>query len=70
MRPGNAGQDTEKIKEPKKEPQDINLPMNNNGYPVLPSWEIINRETHGYKQRLIGKFMGEMYSEQGAVSLW
>ncbi|KAF8268514.1 hypothetical protein EI94DRAFT_1700174 [Lactarius quietus] len=31
------------------------------GYPMLPSWEAINRKGLSYKKLLIGKFMGEMY---------
>jgi hypothetical protein len=30
---------------------------------MLPSWEEIDAEDLSYKKRLIGKFMGEMYSE-------
>jgi len=35
--------------------------MNEQGYPVLPSWEAINCEGGAYKKSLIGKFMSEMY---------
>jgi hypothetical protein len=48
--------------------QNIKLPTDNQGYPVLPSWEAINSEGHKYKQCLIGKFMSDMYRERTTVS--
>jgi hypothetical protein len=41
----------------------IKLAKDDRGYPVLPSWEVINRESHAYKKALIGKFLGELYRE-------
>jgi hypothetical protein len=41
----------------------IKLPMDEQGYPILPSWEVIKGEGLTYKKSLIGKFMSEMYRE-------
>ena len=41
----------------------IKLATNSQGYPVLPSWEAINRKGHAYKKALIGKFLCELYRE-------
>ena len=41
----------------------IKLLKDGQGYPVLPSWEAINREGHAYKKALIGKFLIELYRE-------
>jgi hypothetical protein len=41
----------------------IKLATNGQGYPVLPSWETINRKGHAYKKALIGKFLCELYRE-------
>ena len=41
----------------------IKLRTDDQGYPMLPSWEVIDSEGLMYKKHLIGKFMGEMYSE-------
>jgi hypothetical protein len=48
--------------------QNIKLLTDNQGYPVLPSWEAINSKGHKYKQCLIGKFMSDMYRERTTVS--
>lgn len=56
VQPGNGDQDGGK-----KEAQIIKLPMNSQGYPVLPSWEVINCKRLTYKKLLIGKFMSEVY---------
>ena len=45
----------------RKGPQIIKLLINDQGYPVLPSWEAINCQSLEYKKLLIGKFMNEMY---------
>ncbi len=41
----------------------IKLVIDENGYPMLPSWEAIKREGLMYRKYLVGRFMGEMYSE-------
>jgi hypothetical protein len=41
----------------------VKLPMDEKGYPVLPSWEAIDRGGLMYKKMVIGKFMSEMYGE-------
>ncbi|KAN0136928.1 hypothetical protein V8E53_005369 [Lactarius tabidus] len=39
----------------------IKLQKDSQGYPILPSWEVINREGHVYKRYLIGKYLSELY---------
>ncbi|KAH9027300.1 hypothetical protein EDB84DRAFT_1563480 [Lactarius hengduanensis] len=39
----------------------VKLSIDENGYPVLPSWEAIDRGGLMYKKMVIGKFMSEMY---------
>ena len=60
VQPGDGIQDGGK-----KKTQIIKLPINDQGYPVLPSWvpswEAINCQSLGYKKLLIGKFLNEMY---------
>jgi hypothetical protein len=51
----------------KKKNADIELLINDQGYPVLPSWEEIDPKGHAYKKALIGAFMREMYRESTAV---
>ena len=46
---------------------DIELLINDQGYPVLPSWEEIDLKGHIYKKMLIVVFMREMYHESIAV---
>lgn len=53
----------------KNKDADIKLLTNDQGYPVLPSWEEIDLKGHGYKKALIGAFMREMYRESIAVFL-
>ncbi|KAN0138020.1 hypothetical protein V8E53_004155 [Lactarius tabidus] len=39
----------------------IELQKDNQGFPILPRWEVVEQETHSYKRLLIGKFMGDLY---------
>jgi hypothetical protein len=41
----------------------VNLPTDEQGYPILPSWEEIKDEGLAYKKALIGNYMREMYHE-------
>jgi hypothetical protein len=59
VQPGNGGQEIRK----KDVASNIKLLMDRGGYPILSSWEEINREGHKYKQVLISKYMGELYRE-------
>ncbi|KAI9436283.1 hypothetical protein H4582DRAFT_2078885 [Lactarius indigo] len=56
--PADSGEEDRKRKD--KTPK-VKLPMDENGYPVLPKWEDIDREGLMYKKVVIGKFMSEMY---------
>ncbi|KAI9428306.1 hypothetical protein H4582DRAFT_2067823 [Lactarius indigo] len=58
--PADSGEEDRKRKD--KTPK-VKLPMDENGYPVLPKWEDIDREGLMYKKVVIGKFMSEMYRE-------
>ena len=48
VQPSNGNQDGRK-----KEAQIIKLLTNGQGYPMLPSWEVINCESLAYKKSLI-----------------
>ncbi|KAI9440947.1 hypothetical protein H4582DRAFT_2074735 [Lactarius indigo] len=56
--PADSGEEDRKRKD--KTPK-VKLLMDENGYPVLPKWEDIDREGLMYKKVVIGKFMSEMY---------
>jgi hypothetical protein len=57
---GKSGEVDEKKSD--KSPN-IELPIDEQGYPILPRWEAIKGEGLSYKKSLIGKFMSEMYRE-------
>jgi hypothetical protein len=46
----------------KQKNPDIKLKRNKDGYPILPSREDMDSQGLLYKKRLIGKFMGDVYS--------
>lgn len=41
--------------------QNVELLMDEEGYPILPTWDTIKHEGSSYKKSLVSKFMAEMY---------
>ena len=64
MQPSDSVQENRK----KEVAANIKLARDGQGYPLLPSWETINREGHSYKKALIGKFLIELYGERTETS--
>ena len=57
--PRHSGRKTEK-------PPEIELEMDGDGYPLLPSWEDVQVMRLQHKKSLLAKFMGEMYGTSAA----
>jgi hypothetical protein len=60
VRPSDGGEDGRKRNNATPK---IQLTIDDGGYPVLPSWDAIDKEGLMYRKLLIGNFMSEMYSE-------
>ena len=54
--------------ERRRRTQEIKLRQNKDGYPMLPSIEDIEGHELLYKKQLIGRFIGDIYSQSGADS--
>jgi len=50
----------------KQKSTEVLLKKNKDGYPILPSIEEIEGRKLVYKKKLIGRFMGDMYSALAA----
>ena len=60
VQPCNNGTGEDSKKDVK---QCVKLPMDQEGFPILPTWEAIMPTTLSYKRSLISKYMTEMYRE-------
>jgi hypothetical protein len=58
--PSNDG-NNEVEKKSKKALEDVKLKTDEQGYPMLPSWETIKDADLLTKKLIVGKFLGEMY---------
>ena len=55
--------DEENRKEKKVAKPCVKLPRDEEGFPILLTWEVIKHEGLAFKRPLVAKFLNEMYHE-------